>query len=622
MSKENKSLLLKQVFVYNIRAFLLWFKEYPNIFISTVLYSLFKVVEPLLGIYLLAKIISELDGNRDINVLKNLVIITILVLAGMELFKYILERCKKCAKSCIYYKEKKYYIRKLLSMDFCSVDDAKTHELLSVISQNRNWSGWGLYRILDNIEKLLSSVIKIVGSITLTYSLFILKVNDSATNLIFLNNPLFILLILVIIFVVAISSSMLDIKAENYWVNLASKTRLGNRLFGYFGFFGDNIDRSLDIRIYEQEKLCTEVIENDNFFTTKGEIAKCTRGARGVCKALSVSVSYVITFVVYIFVCLKALGGAYDIGKITQYIGGILALSEGITHLMNTLGDMKNNASFLKSNFEFLDIPNNMYQGELSVEKRQDNCYEVEFRDVSFKYPGSNNWALKNISMKFNVGRCLAVVGQNGSGKTTFIKLLCRLYDPTEGEILLNGINIRKYNYDEYMSIFSVVFQDYKLLAFTLGENIATSSDIDVEKAERCINGVGLDKKYSDLSDGLDTYLYKDFKDNGVELSGGEAQKVAIARAMYKNSSFMILDEPTAALDPISEYEIYSKLNSIIQDKTAVYISHRLSSCRFCDEIIVFNKGTIIQTGTHEELLEDVDNEYYKLWNAQAQYYA
>lgn len=228
---------------------------------------------------------------------------------------------------------------------------------------------------------------------------------------------------------------------------------------------------------------------------------------------------------------------------------------------------------------------------------------------------------LKNVSMKFEIGKRLAVVGMNGSGKTTFIMLLCRLYDPTEGEILLNGIDIRKYNYREYMDIFSVVFQDFKLLPQKLGENVAGRVSYDRELATDCLEKAGFGDRLEKLKDGIDTYLYKDSSKDGVNISGGEAQKIAIARALYKDAPFIILDEPTAALDPIAEAEIYSKFDEIVGDKTAIYISHRLSSCKFCDEILVFDQGSVIQQGTHSELVSNTTGKYHELWNAQAQYY-
>ena len=223
--------------------------------------------------------------------------------------------------------------------------------------------------------------------------------------------------------------------------------------------------------------------------------------------------------------------------------------------------------------------------------------------------------------MKFKVGKRLAIVGENGSGKTTFIKLLCRLYDPQEGQILLNGIDIRKYRYDDYMDIFSVVFQDFQLIAQPLGNNVAGSMEYDRERARKALIDAGFGERLASMEQGLDTMLYKDLDEKGVDVSGGEAQKIAIARALYKDAPFIILDEPTAALDPMAEAEIYSEFNDISGDKTAIYISHRLSSCKFCDEIAVFHEGNVIQQGSHEALLADEGGKYHQLWHAQAQYY-
>lgn len=302
-------------------------------------------------------------------------------------------------------------------------------------------------------------------------------------------------------------------------------------------------------------------------------------------------------------------------------MGAVTSLSGNIGAVLEYADQIRNNHRFLKLTYELLDTKNEMYQGSLTTEKRADRQYEVEFRDVSFRYPGSERWALRHVDMKFKVGKRLAIVGENGSGKSTFIKLLCRLYDPQEGEILLNGIDIRKYRYDDYMDIFSVVFQDFKLISQTLGANVAGSGAYDRERARKALFDAGFGERLESFPKGLDTVLYKELSKEGVEVSGGEAQKIAIARALYKDAPFIILDEPTAALDPIAEAEIYSKFNDIAGDKTAIYISHRLSSCKFCDEIAVFCEGKVIQQGSHAELVADEGGKYFELWHAQAQYY-
>jgi ABC-type multidrug transport system, ATPase and permease components len=214
----------------------------------------------------------------------------------------------------------------------------------------------------------------------------------------------------------------------------------------------------------------------------------------------------------------------------------------------------------------------------------------------------------------------MAIVGKNGAGKTTFIKLLCRLYDPTEGEILLNGINIKKYDYEEYLRVFSVVFQDFKLFSFSVAENVATSCEYDEDKLWKCLEQAGIKDRIEKLPEGINTNIYNN-QEEGIEISGGEAQKLAIARALYKDAPVVILDEPTSALDPVSELEIYERFNKLVEEKTSIFISHRMSSCRFCNNILVFDDGQIVQIGNHDELVSDKEGIYHSLWEAQAKYY-
>ncbi|MDE6107253.1 MAG: ABC transporter ATP-binding protein/permease, partial [Oscillospiraceae bacterium] len=411
-------------------------------------------------------------------------------------------------------------------------------------------------------------------------------------------------------------------KSESYTAKIAAEATLSNRLFGAFGFMGIRQKCRVDARMYHQQHMAKHYYENDRAFTPDGINGKITRGPQGLLKGLSAGVSAIFTGFAYLFTCLKAIGGAFGVGAVTQYVGAVTTLSSNISELFAVSGALRSNARFVNIAYQYLDIPNSMYQGSLTTEKRADRQYEVEFKDVSFQYPGTDTWALRHVNMKFRVGKRLAVVGENGSGKTTFIKLLCRLYDPTEGQILLNGIDIRKYDYRDYMNIFSVVFQDFQLIAQPLGANVAGAATYDRDRVEKALVDAGFGDRLKEMPKGLDTYLYKELDKEGVEVSGGEAQKIAIARALYKDAPFIILDEPTAALDPLAEAEIYSKFDQIAGDRTAVYISHRLSSCKFCDEIAVFDHGAVAQQGSHESLLADQNGKYHELWNAQAQYYA
>lgn len=322
---------------------------------------------------------------------------------------------------------------------------------------------------------------------------------------------------------------------------------------------------------------------------------------------------------IYIYVSVMAMSGSISTGDVLMYAGAIITMMTSVQDAILKYNEIAYNNEYLKLYEEFIKRPNMHYDGTLPIEKRDDKRYELSFYNVSFKYPGSDKYILKDINMTFNIGEKLALVGLNGAGKTTLIKLLLRLYEPTEGEIRLNGIDIGKYDYDEYVQIFSVVFQDFGIFDFPLDENIAASEDVDSARVKKVIDKVGLTELVNTLPDKEHTLLYHENGD-GVALSGGEAQKLAIARALYKDAPFVILDEPTAALDPIAEAEIYENFDTLVGDKTAIYISHRMSSCKFCDRIVVINNGRIEDEGSHDTLMEK-NGLYAKMYNTQANYY-
>lgn len=619
--KNKDTISLKQALHINNRAVKMIYKKYPSMIISTIL-SIWEALTPYVGVYLSAKIIEELSNLHDINKIKWLVLITLFVELLIGLISVILNKINDVKTASVYFKYERFYIEKLFSMDFITLDDIETHKLLTTIKENQNGGGWGLYRVLYTYNTLIKSIFTLLGGITLTVSFFITKVPSTSKEFLFMNNPLFLIGIIVLMFVVTLLAPFFSYKAEAYYAKTSNLHNFANRLFGFFGWLGFDKKISTDIRMYRQDKICDKHNrDKESTFCSKGPFAKLAKGPIGFYESLSSAVSALFIGIVYLFVCLKSYAGAFGVGMVTQYIASITKVSTGLKSFVSSISLMKTNASFLKLVFDFLDIPNTMYQGSLTIEKRLDRDYEIEFKNVSFKYQTSSDYVLKNINMKFKIGSKIAIVGMNGSGKTTFIKLLCRLYDPTEGEILLNGINIKKYNYLDYLMIFSIVFQDFQLLSFKLGENVASNINYNKDIVTNCLNKVGFLEKLDNLNNGLDTYLYKNIDESGVNLSLGEAQKVAIARALYKDSPFIILDEPTASLDPIAEAEIYSKFNEIVEDKTAIYISHRLSSCVFCDEVVVFDSGKIVQHDTHTNLLNDKNGKYAELWNAQAQYY-
>ena len=324
--------------------------------------------------------------------------------------------------------------------------------------------------------------------------------------------------------------------------------------------------------------------------------------------------------IIYLYTGLRSYARSIALGSVVKYAGGIQQMIQSVTDILLSWSYLHRNCGMMDEYLDYLALPEVKKKGTIPVQKRRDGKFLLEFRNVSFRYPGAEEYALKNVNVRLEIGERVALVGPNGSGKTTFVKLLTRLYDPTQGEILLNNVDIRKYRYEEYLRLFSVVFQDFQIFSFAAGEYIAAGTQMDRRRVMDAVRRSGLAELIERMPDGLDTPLGRDFSDEGFEISGGEAQKMAMARAIYKNAPFVILDEPTAALDPLAENEIYTGFHEIIGNKTALFISHRLSACRFAKEILVFAHGDVIQRGSHEQL-QKVPGLYQKMWEAQAKYY-
>ena len=612
---------IKEHFAMELRAIQTLHPVNPKFFPVVTINALLTAGLPYVTVYLSARILSELSGQRRPDVLWKWVIVTVAVTGLLSLLQSFFKEREETLLDDIWGRKEILFCKKAISMDYADADKQETQDLRAQIAQNEMWNGLGLMNAAIVYKDFLKGLLGVLGGIGLTVGLFLSKVPPEAGSLSILNSPVFLLLFTAVLIGINLWAGTLYGKIADINNNLSKNATLGNRLFSYLWDFPIRKETRLDARIYNQQSILSRLLESDKTFSYYGAFGQASRGPIGIRSALALGSSAITTGFIYLFTCLKAWAGAFDVGSLTQYVGAATALANAIFCLLKTYGDLQANTEHLETTFRYLNLPNAMYQGSLTTEKRADRNYQVEFKNVSFKYPGSENWALKNVSMKFQIGKRLAIVGENGSGKTTFIKLLCRLYDPQEGEILLNGIDIRKYRYDDYMGIFSVVFQDFQLMSQSLGSNVAGSVDYDPQRVEKALVDAGFGPRLETLPKGLDTQLYKDYGEDGIEVSGGEAQKIAIARALYKDASFIILDEPTAALDPMAEAEIYAKFNEISGDKTAIYISHRLSSCKFCDEILVFDRGSIIQQGTHEALLGQPDSKYAQLWKAQAQYY-
>lgn len=322
---------------------------------------------------------------------------------------------------------------------------------------------------------------------------------------------------------------------------------------------------------------------------------------------------------IYVWLIKGTVKGEITPGNFSLYLAASATFYNYVFVVLRGVGDMLARSREVDDFRSFMDLDGGMEEGE---EVPAAESYKFEFKNVSFKYPKSDKYALKNLTLALSPGERLAVVGLNGAGKSTFIKLLLRLYEPDEGEILLNGVNINRYSRESYYRLFAPVFQDVQLFAFPLAENISMQEpqNTDKDRAKECLIESGLEEKLNDLQSGMDTEVLKIIYDDGTDFSGGERQKIALARALYKNAPVVVLDEPTAALDALAESKLYQDFDILIGQRSAVYISHRLSSTQFCSCVAMFENGKMVEYGTHKELL-DKDGAYAKMFRTQAQYY-
>lgn len=591
----------------------------PSYIPLIIIQTLVTAVLPFINILYGSKIIDGIIKGEGKDILISYVVRMVLLNLVLGLIRFALDKVRIVNEKYIEVISKAKIGEKSLSLDYEVLEKKGTLESLQKAGDGSNSYG-GLGNFCSVVVYLFQYLFSIIYAIVLVVGLF-RKVNVSGSGWLFkfMNSSISTIVLFTFLGAGIFISVMGGKKYSKMQYEFYERNVDNNRKFFFFFSFMDDYIIGKDVRIYNMKNLIDKEM---NKFAKSNQDSRIEFMSKSLKYEYSViTINRLAEYAAYIFVGIKAVLGIITIGKLTLYVGALKLLNTSVEKFFGNYVDIGIMCTYIKNYTTFLDIKNEKYDGTLPIEKRLDNEYELEFKNVSFHYPNSEEMILKNVSLKLEVGHKLAIVGRNGAGKTTFIKLLCRLYDPTEGEILLNGIDIKKYDYEEYMKIFSVVFQDFKLFSFSVAENVATSLEYDEDKIWNTLEQAGIKERITKLPKGINTNIFNNV-DEGIEISGGESQKLAIARALYKDAPVVILDEPTSALDPISEFEIYEKFNELVQEKTAIFISHRMSSCRFCNNILVFDNGRIVQVGNHDKLVTDKEGVYYSLWSAQAKYYA
>ena len=427
-----------------------------------------------------------------------------------------------------------------------------------------------------------------------------------------------------LIFLMLVVMAVVHFFAKKPLVRLQHKLNIdmvaNDRKFNYVTRISNDFENAKEVRLYDMSPWINEI--SDDCLKTHRHLHSRIQWRAFLTGSINNFLNLLRDAFAYIYLIIMFSKNAITVGDFTMYFSAITSLSGTLTGLSEKITELTKYDLKIKDIRKTEKMPSSRNRGK-GISAPKENI-EIEFRNVSFRYPNAENDTIKNISFKIKAGEKLALVGVNGAGKTTIVKLLCGLYLPTEGEILLNSHPINDYNIYEYYSLFSAVFQDISLMPYSIAENIAATTEkdeIDFEKVKNSIEIAGLKERVDALPLGVDTPFNKNINEDAVDFSGGEKQKLALARAIYLDRPMLILDEPTAALDPIAENEMYMKFNEISRGQTAMFISHRLASTRFCDRIIHLENGEIIENGTHDELIA-ANGKYSMMYGLQSKYYS
>lgn len=568
-------------------------KSYLPLVISS---SFVTAVQPLINMMMLKLVIDELTGAQRIPYFIGLVGIAMSANFILNVLQNILKTWVAIKDNDLMNGFDLMIGEKVMSLDFEMVEDPeildlKERALFPVHNQ-------GVFQsVIEQAMTLVSQVITMIGLIAILTTL----------------NPLLI----IFLFVMAVITTLINKKTQKVMYDFYQLLIPVNRKFGYYAKVTTDFSYGKDIRLYEMDKLLIDRIAEYN--ETSLSVFTKLYVVLGRYLGYNELVLQLQMVLVYVYMAYKVVTKSIGFGDFTMYASAATQFGQCLSIVGSTYMEMSQMCRYLEPYLEFDALKSTRSNGKRTLDSSLTPT--IEFRGVSFKYPKSDAYALKDVNITIKAGEKLSIVGLNGAGKTTFIKLLTRLYEPTEGGIYLNGINILEYDLKSYLELMSVVFQDFKLLAFSVKENIVFDEEVDDDSVISILKEAGFEQDLNKLPKGIHTPIYKTFEEDGIEFSGGQSQKIAIARAIYKDSPLVILDEPTSALDPIAEYEIYRRFNELVGDKTTIYISHRLSSCLFCDQIAVFKDGRMVEYGTHQDLIHQNDGLYQEMYQAQAQYY-
>ena len=585
----------------NIRiALKAWFKRYPSAFVLVPVYLAIRIATPFINTLIPSMAIRSISQgevkNFVILISLSLLIFTVINAASNIMGTYV-QAQRTYTRLAGYTAD---FAHKTLMTDYQNIEPQKKQKILgkAANSLSSNWRGVEHLMIQTTEFSILTFGILTYGSAVLILDWKIL--------------------------VVTLAMFVFDVTLRNHAIKYSDSKREESseiwRKKNYIMQKSLNVSAGKDIRIYQLgnwfHKLLCEVV------LARGRLEKKLQLRWYFPTVSGTFFNFSRDFIAYSILIKRVLDGQMDIATFTLYLGIISGFTGWIYSLSERFNNIRRSSHEFNDYHAFMNLPDKerkQVTAEVSPDKR---APEITFKNVSFTYPDVEKATIQNLDFTIKAGEKIALVGNNGAGKTTVVKLLCGLYDQTQGQILIDGKTIDDIGLDNYQDKISVLFQDTNPMAFTIEENITglEGGKGDASKLEDCLKKSGLWEKVQSLPQKEKTHITQTFSEDGILLSGGETQKLLLAKAIYKNGSFLILDEPTSALDPLAESKIYEEYNNLAEGKTAVFISHRLASTKFCDRIMFLENGSIVECGSHDELMKK-GGKYKEMFDIQAQYY-
>ena len=594
MEKQNS--VLKNIGI----ALKAWFRRYPSAWVLVPLYLALRIAIPFINTLIPSLAIASIGRgnvkNFVILICAAIIIYSIITAASRIMGTYV-EAQRTYTRLAGYTAD---FAHKTITTDYQNIEPQKKQKILYKAAQSlsSNWRG---------VEHLLIQ--------TTEFSILIFGIISYGTAVFMLDWK--ILLVTLVMFV-------FDVGLRTYAIKYSDSKREESsqiwRKKNYIMQKSLNISAGKDIRIYQLgnwfHKLLYQVV------IARGKLEKKLQ-LRWYFPTVSGSFfNFGRDFIAYSILIKRVLAGQMDIATFTLYLGLISGFTNWIYSLSERFNNLRKSSHEFNDYHEFMNLPDKVRKASTVVEPVETTAPEITFKNVSFAYPDEEKNTINKLDFTIKAGEKIALVGNNGAGKTTIVKLLCGLYDQTEGQILIDGKPIDDIGLETYQDKISVLFQDTNPMAFSIEENITglENGQCDSAKLEDSLKKAGLWDKVQSLPQKEKTFITQTFSEDGILLSGGETQKLLLAKAIYKNGSFLILDEPTSALDPLAESKIYEEYNNLAAGKTAVFISHRLASTKFCDRIMFLENGTITECGSHEELMKK-GGKYKEMFDIQSQYY-